>query len=144
VTPLQLAAAYQVIASGGVKRRLSLIQTEFKEEERILSREVSRDLITMLASVVTNGTGSRAAIESFTVAGKTGTVRKVGKTGYLDTSHLAFFAGMTPVKKPKLVAVVMINDPKGEEYGGGAIAAPLFSKIMSEALRLMNIPPEAV
>jgi len=144
VTPLQLAAAYQVIASGGIKRRLSLIQTEFKEEERILSREVSRDLITMLASVVTNGTGSRAAIESFTVAGKTGTVRKVGKTGYLDTSHLAFFAGMTPVKKPKLVAVVMINDPKGEEYGGGAIAAPLFSKIMSEALRLMNIPPEAV
>ena len=141
VTPLQLAAAYQIIASSGLKRPLSLVQTGIEEPVRVLDKEVAAQLKTMLARAVIKGTGRRAAINAFSVAGKTGTVRKVGKFGYEDTRHLAFFAGMTPVKKPKLVGVVMINEPKGKEYGGGAIAAPLFSKIMSEALRLMNVAP---
>jgi cell division protein FtsI (penicillin-binding protein 3) len=76
------------------------------------------------------------------VAGKTGTVRKVGEAGYDDAHHLAFFAGMAPAEAPHLVGIVMINDPRGDEYGGGAIAAPLFSRIMSEALRLLNVPPD--
>lgn len=141
VTPLQLAAAYQVIASGGLKQALHLVQSEMAEPQRILDEEVAADLKTMLTRAVTEGTGSRATIDAFAVAGKTGTVRKVGKSGYDDTRHLAFFAGMTPVKNPRLVGVVMINEPQGKEYGGGAIAAPLFSKIMSEALRLMNVAP---
>ncbi|MFT5211569.1 MAG: cell division protein FtsI (penicillin-binding protein 3), partial [Flavobacterium sp.] len=111
---------------------------------RVLDKGIATQLKTMLTRVVTEGTGSRAAINAFSVAGKTGTVRKVGKSGYEDTRHLAFFAGMTPVKNPKLVGVVMINEPKGKEYGGGAIAAPLFSKIMSEALRLMNVAPMVI
>jgi cell division protein FtsI (penicillin-binding protein 3) len=144
VTPLQLAAAYQVIAASGLKRPLSLVQSAIEAPVRVLDKGIATQLKTMLTRVVTEGTGSRAAINAFSVAGKTGTVRKVGKSGYEDTRHLAFFAGMTPVKNPKLVGVVMINEPKGKEYGGGAIAAPLFSKIMSEALRLMNVAPMVI
>ncbi|MFT7688206.1 MAG: cell division protein FtsI (penicillin-binding protein 3) [Candidatus Azotimanducaceae bacterium] len=144
VTPLQLAAAYQIIASGGLKRSLNLVQTSLVEPVRVLDEDVAAKLKIMLTRVVSQGTGSRAAIDAFAVAGKTGTVRKVGKSGYEDTRHLAFFAGMTPVKHPRLVGVVMINEPKGKEYGGGAIAAPLFSKIMSESLRLMNVAPDIV
>ncbi len=133
VTPLQLAAAYQVIASDGLKLPVSLVPTGAGTSHRVFSKDVSRALRTMLARAVTEGTGKKAAIDSYTVAGKTGTVRKVGKDGYQDTRHLAFFAGITPVEIPRLVGVVMINDPKGEEYGGGAIA---------EALRLLNVPPD--
>ncbi|HIL94987.1 MAG TPA: penicillin-binding protein 2, partial [Pseudomonadales bacterium] len=122
VTPLQLAAAYQVIASDGLKLPVSLVPTGAGTSHRVFSKDVSRALRTMLARAVTEGTGKKAAIDSYTVAGKTGTVRKVGKDGYQDTRHLAFFAGITPVEIPRLVGVVMINDPKGEEYGGGAIA----------------------
>jgi cell division protein FtsI (penicillin-binding protein 3) len=81
-------------------------------------------------------------MEAYTVAGKTGTVRKVGEDGYEDTRHMAFFAGITPAVNPRLVGVVMINEPKGKDYGGGAIAAPVFSKIMAGALRLLNVPPD--
>ena len=143
VTPLQLAAAYQVIASDGLKLPVSLVQTGAGASiVRVFSKDVSRALRTMLARVVTEGTGKKASVDSYTVAGKTGTVRKVGERGYEDTRHLAFFAGMAPAAEPRLVGVVLINDPKGKEYGGGAIAAPLFSRIMTEALRLFNVPPD--
>ena len=71
-----------------------------------------------------------------------GTVRKVGAEGYEREHHLAFFAGIAPASNPRLVAVVLINDPQSEEYGGGSIAAPVFSRVMSGALRLLNVPPD--
>ena len=89
-----------------------------------------------------DGTGRRAQIEGYTVAGKTGTVRRLGSKGYEDNSHLAFFAGMVPASNPRLVGVVMINDPKGQQYGGGEVAAPVFSKVMAGAVRILNIPPD--
>lgn len=141
VTPLQLAAAYQVIASGGIKRDLSLIKGDPSEGRRVMSQATAEALKVMLHRVIDEGTGSRASIADYSVAGKTGTVRKVGAEGYEDTRHMAFFAGMTPADSPRLVGVVMINEPTGEEYGGGAIAAPVFSRVMQEALRLLNIPP---
>jgi cell division protein FtsI (penicillin-binding protein 3) len=141
VTPLQLAAAYQVIAAGGIKRDLSLVKTDAAKGHRVMSEETAEALKVMLHRVIDEGTGSRAYIEDYSVAGKTGTVRKVGESGYEDTRHMAFFAGMTPADKPRLVGVVIINEPSGEEYGGGAIAAPVFSRVMQEALRLLNIPP---
>ena len=141
VTPLQLAAAYQVIASGGIKRELSLVKGQAGEAHRVMSAKTAQELKVMLARVVDEGTGSRASIADYEVAGKTGTVRKVGESGYEDTRHMAFFAGMTPVDRPRLVGVVMINEPSGKEYGGGAIAAPVFARVMKEALRLLNIPP---
>ncbi len=141
VTPLQLAAAYQVIASGGMKRDLSLIKDEVGKARRVMSQDTADALKIMLHRVIDEGTGSRASIEDYSVAGKTGTVRKVGKSGYEDTRHMAFFAGMTPADEPRLVGVVMINEPSGTDYGGGKIAAPVFSRVMKEALRLLNIPP---
>jgi cell division protein FtsI (penicillin-binding protein 3) len=144
VTPVQLASAYLTIASGGLKRDVSLLSASPVSETRVLDEGISRSLRTMLTAVVTQGTGSRAAIPAYQVAGKTGTVRKIGDDGYEDSQHIAFFAGMTPVDKPRLVGVVLINEPKSEEYGGGAIAAPVFSRVMAGALRLLNIPPDLI
>ena len=141
VTPLQLAASYLTIASGGIKRDVSLREGMASNDQRIYSREVADQLKQMLASVVTEGTAKKAAIEGYSVAGKTGTVRKMGKSGYEDTRHLAFFAGMAPVDHPRLVGVVLINEPKGEKFGGGTIAAPVFSRVMQNALRILNVPP---
>ncbi len=140
-TPLQLAASYLTIASGGIKREVSLLNSGDVIEKRIFSAEIASQLKKMLARVVTEGTGSKAAIDSYDVAGKTGTVRKIGKEGYKDTEHIAFFAGLTPVDSPRLVGVVLINGPKTKSYGGGSIAAPVFSRVMTEALRILNVPP---
>ena len=144
VTPLQLASAYLAIASGGVQRQLSLVNNVVGQENRIFDQAIADDVMFMLRRVTGDGTGSRAAVEGYSVAGKTGTVRKVGEDGYEDTRHMAFFAGITPAVNPRLVGVVMINEPKGSEYGGGAIAAPVFSRIMAGALRLLNVPPDEI
>lgn len=144
VTPLQLASAYLTIASGGVKRSTSFLKSPESQSIRVLDAHVASDLMAMLRKVVTEGTGSRASISSYTVAGKTGTVRKVNEKGYQDTHHLAFFAGITPADNPRLVAVVLINDPKSKEYGGGTVAAPVFSRVISGALRLLNVPPNNI
>ena len=143
VTPLQLAGAYLTLASGGIKREISMLNTGEVVETRVYSSQVADQLKSMLAQVVTEGTGSKAAIDSYEVAGKTGTVRKISEGSYQDTRHLAFFAGLTPVKNPKLVGIIMINDPKTKAYGGGSIAAPVFSRVMEGALRLLNIPPKS-
>lgn len=144
VTPLQLAASYLTIASGGMKREVSMLRSSEIIESRVYSKAVADQLKVMLAAVVTQGTGSRAAIDSYRVAGKTGTVRKIGENGYQDTEHIAFFAGMAPVKNPRIVGLVLINEPKTKAYGGGSIAAPVFSRVMAEALRILNIPPSDI
>ncbi|MBC8270520.1 MAG: penicillin-binding protein 2 [Gammaproteobacteria bacterium] len=141
VTPVQLAASYLTIASGGIKRPLSLVGRSPMDDQRVMSRAVAADLIKMLQRVAESGTGSKASMEAYSVAGKTGTARKVGKAGYDDTRHIAFFAGMTPAESPRLVGIVMIDEPKGDRYGGGAIAAPVFSRVMAGALRLLNVTP---
>lgn len=141
VTPLQLGAAYLTIASGGIKRDISLLADSETESMRIFSEEIAAELRRMLTQVVRDGTGSKAAVDGYDVAGKTGTVRKIGETGYQDTEHLAFFAGIAPAYNPRLVGVVLINEPKAQKYGGGAIAAPVFSRVMKSALRILNVPP---
>ncbi|MGB0691374.1 MAG: peptidoglycan D,D-transpeptidase FtsI family protein [Pseudomonadales bacterium] len=142
VTPLQLAAAYLTIASGGIKRDISLLANTETNATRIFSEDIARELKDMLATVVTDGTARKAAIDGYRVAGKTGTVRKIGEDGYRDTEHLAFFAGLAPVEQPRLVGVVLINEPGTQQYGGGDIAAPVFSSVMRNALRIMNVAPE--
>jgi len=141
VTPLQLASAYLAIASGGMRRDVTLLKNVEVNETRVLTKDVANSINLMLRAVVTEGTGSKAAIPAYQVAGKTGTVRKIGEGGYEDTQHLAFFAGMTPAEDPRLVAVVLINEPQTQAYGGGALAAPVFSRVMGGALRLLNVPP---
>ncbi|MDZ7686881.1 MAG: penicillin-binding transpeptidase domain-containing protein [Gammaproteobacteria bacterium] len=108
-----------------------------------MSEDTAAALRRMLGNVTADGgTGARANIDGYSVAGKTGTVRKVGETGFEDTRHLAFFAGMAPAVSPEIVAVIMINDPKEGEYGGGAVAAPVFARVIAGALRLLNVPPD--
>ncbi|MDC1328867.1 penicillin-binding transpeptidase domain-containing protein [Pseudomonadales bacterium] len=141
VTPLQLASAYSTIASGGIKREVTLIADQVSEGERVMNARIALQLQSMLGRVITEGTGQKAAIESYDVGGKTGTARKIGENGYDDTRHIAFFAGFAPQHSPRFVGVVLINEPKTEQVGGGSIAAPIFSRVMSNVLRLLSVPP---
>ena len=141
-TPLQLANAYLAIARGGVRKQITLLAEEETSTIRVMSEQTASQLTAMLAEVIADGTGSRAHIDGYSVAGKTGTVRKLGESGYEDTRHLAFFAGFAPINNPELVAVVMINDPGGDANGGGAVAAPVFARVMSGAMRILNVAPD--
>jgi cell division protein FtsI (penicillin-binding protein 3) len=87
------------------------------------------------------GTGKAARVKNYRVAGKTGTSRKASAAGYASR-YIASFAGFAPASDPRLVAVVIVNDPSGGEYYGGLVAAPLFSTVMEGALRLLNVPPD--
>lgn len=142
VTPLQLAQAYQVLANGGVKQPLTLIRKETEVGKRVMSEKVAKQVIQMLETVVgPKGTARRAKVEGYSVAGKTGTVHKVGKSGYEDERYLSLFAGIAPSNDPQIVTVVVIDEPAGREYYGGEVAAPIFSRVTQASLRLMNIPP---
>lgn len=142
VTPLQLAKAYMTLARGGERVDVSIMKNSEVAAERVMTPKTAAALRDMLSSVTETGTGARATVDGYSVAGKTGTVRKVGETGYEDTRHLAFFAGMAPADNPRVVAVVMVNDPKQGEYGGGAVAAPVFARVIAGTLRLLNVPPD--
>jgi cell division protein FtsI (penicillin-binding protein 3) len=88
-----------------------------------------------------NGTAQKAQVMGFDVGGKTGTVHKVGPGGYQDDQYVALFAGVAPIDNPRIVTVVVLNQPKGDSYGGGSAAAPVFSRVTQGALRILNVPP---
>jgi cell division protein FtsI (penicillin-binding protein 3) len=144
VTPLQLAQAYAILGSGGIKRPCTFIKAdEVPEGERVLKSSVARQVVDMLTSVVEQGSGSKAKVVGYHIAGKTGTARKIAATGgYEENSHVAVFAGLAPASNPRFAIVVVIDDPKGLQYYGSQIAAPLFSRIASSALRIYNIAPD--
>jgi cell division protein FtsI (penicillin-binding protein 3) len=146
VTTLQLARAYAAIAAGGVLRPVSLLALdEAPPGERVISADTAADLTSMLEAVVsTEGTGYRAAVRNFHIAGKTGTTRKAGVGGYDADRHGAIFGGFAPATDPRLVVVVMVDEPQGAAYHGGDIAAPVFSNIVSGALRVLAVPPDAL
>lgn len=144
-TPMQLAQAYGVLASGGLKRPVSLLKLdEVPEAERIMPEEVAQQVVVMMETVTQpGGTATRARVPSYKVAGKTGTIHKTSQSGgYVDDAYAAIFAGMAPVNNPRLVCVVVVDQPQGEEYYGGEVAAPVFSRVMAESLRLMNVAPD--
>ena len=147
VTPLQLARAYAVLANDGIKRPVSLLKLDTDHdaligEERVFNSSIGADVREMMQRVVAKGgTGTRAAISTYQVAGKTGTSHKVGAQGYQKDHYVGLFAGMAPADNPRFVTVVVIDDPGGEAYYGGLVAAPVFSKVTSSALRLMSVPP---
>lgn len=146
VTPLQLAHAYASLAAGGVKRPLSLLAVSEPEEgQRIMPRQVARQVMEMMETVIQpGGTGRRAKVPSYRVAGKTGTIHKVGRNGYEDDAYVAIFAGIAPIEQPRFATVVVVDEPQGEEYYGGEVAAPVFSRIMAGTLRLMNVAPDVL
>ncbi len=144
VTPLQLAHAYSVFANGGVRQPVSLLalEGELPPGEQVVAPGIAAEVLKVLQRVTgEHGTARKARVPGYRVGGKTGTVHKVGPQGYLDDAYVALFAGIAPVDAPRVVTVVVINDPKGEDYGGGAAAAPVFSAVTRGALRLLNVPP---
>ena len=146
VTALQLAQAYGVIAADGIHRPVSLLAVEQPSAgKRVIAASSARAVRDMLETVVSpRGTGLRAAVQNYRVAGKTGTAWKSGLGGYSKDRYLAVFAGMAPLSRPKLVTVVVIDEPRGEDYYGGQVAAPVFSRIVSGALRLLAVAPDAL
>lgn len=144
-TPLQLARAYSVFASGGYLPEVSLLRREEAQPQGrpVISPEIASKVLAVLAEVTADdGTGRRAQVPGYSVGGKTGTVHKVGRGGYLADQYLALFAGIAPIDAPRFVTVVVIDRPQGDNYGGGAAAAPVFARVAQETLRLLGVPPE--
>lgn len=141
---LQLARAYSVIGNGGILREVSFIKQESAPAgRRVFSKDVMKQVSGMLERpILQGGTATRAAVQNYRVAGKTGTVKKATIGGYTEAEYQSVFAGFIPASDPKLVMVVMIDTPRGEEYYGGAVAAPVFAQVMTGAMRLLNIAPD--
>jgi len=142
-TPLQLAQAYAVIANGGKLRQPAFIQGSNNPPISAIDPDIANAVAKMLETVTTPaGTGSRAGVTNYRIAGKTGTSHKASASGYAAARYVSSFAGFGPASNPRLVCVVVINDPTGDEYYGGLVAAPLFSEVMTGAMRILNIPPD--
>ncbi|MBB5322656.1 peptidoglycan D,D-transpeptidase FtsI family protein [Marinobacter oulmenensis] len=143
VNALQLAQAYMVIANGGIRYPVSLIREEEQPQgRRVLSEHVAAQVREMLRGVVARGTGGRAQPGLYSAGGKTGTVHLVGASGYEDNEYKAIFAGMAPIDHPQIVTVVAVDAPQSGQYYGGEVAAPVFARVMGDALRLLNVKPE--
>lgn len=145
VTPLQLAQAYATLGALGVARPVSLLRVDHQVAgRRVMSERNARTLLTLLERVVEDGTGTRASIPGYRVAGKTGTAKKAktGESGYHEDRYVAVFGGVAPASNPRLATVVVIDDPRAEHYYGGELAAPVFAKVMGGALRMMGVAPD--
>lgn len=144
VSPLQLASAFTAIVNEGRRLPASLLkQPTAPEGEQVIDPEVARQVLHMMDKVVAPGTGARRAlVPGYSVAGKTGTVRKTGSSGYEKKAYRSLFVGMAPATDPRIIAVVMIDHPREGAYYGGAIAAPVFSRIAGSALRILDVPPD--
>ncbi|HEY5559749.1 MAG TPA: penicillin-binding transpeptidase domain-containing protein [Steroidobacteraceae bacterium] len=144
VTPLQLAQGYAIIGAEGVLRPMTFRRAQAPVPgKRVLSEKVARDLIGLLEEAVTPaGTGVKAAVPGYRVAGKTGTAWKAEAGGYSENRYLSVFAGVVPASRPRLAVVVMVDEPRGSQYYGGDVAAPVFSAVTSGALRLMSVAPD--
>ena len=150
VTPLQLAHAYATLGAGGISRPITLRRVDQPVEgQRVLDQRVAHELLEMMESVVSQiGTGKSAALYGYRVAGKTGTAWKTSGVGGYGTEdsrkYMATFGGLVPASRPKLAAIVVIDEPSGDLYMAGDVSAPVFANIMAGALRLLGVPPDGV
>lgn len=144
VTAMQLARAYGAIANDGRLASASLVPVDGEPDSvQAFSPRVARELRGMLESVTASGgTGTRARVAGYRVGGKTGTVRKPVPGGYAEDRYLSLFAGMAPMSEPRLVIVVVVDEPRGEKYYGGDVAAPVFARIAAGSLRVLGIAPD--
>jgi cell division protein FtsI (penicillin-binding protein 3) len=151
ITPLQLTGAVSAIGNGGVwvqpRMIRKIIRPDGQEEstrpqtERIISSEVAEELRRMLLGVVTQGTGRKAQPAGYTAAGKTGTAEKIDATGtYSSTDYIASFAGFAPADDPAITVVVVLDSPRGRQFHGGEVAAPVFAKVVERTLAYLNVP----
>ena len=146
VTPLQLAQAYAAIGNDGVMQPVSLFAIDGSAKgEQVVSGDTAHAVRRMLEEVVRpGGTGTKASVDGYRVAGKTGTAWKFAKGGYSEDKYISIFAGLAPASDPRLATVVVIDEPSGELYYGSDVAAPVFADVMAESLRLLAVPPDAM
>lgn len=154
VTSLQMASAYAAIANDGVRVQPHVVReigeegkepTYFAQPQRtqVVSAEAARTLRKMMRQVVTDGTGKRAQLEGYTVAGKTGTAWKYDpKKGYSEGKRISSFIGMAPAENPAVVIAVMLDEPSIGARDGGTVAAPIFRAIAEQALPRLNVTPD--
>ncbi len=145
VSLLQLARAYTAFANDGVMPPLTVLKhREQVSGQRVMTARTARIVREMLEHVTHDGgTAPLARVMGYRVAGKTGTAHKLVGGSYAPDKYIASFVGLAPASDPRLVVAVMIDEPAGREYYGGLVAAPVFSKVMAGALRLMAVPPDA-
>ena len=143
VTAVQLARIYAAIANGGTVRPLTILKTDNPPMgERVIAEHNADAMVEMLEAVTEKrGTATRAKVAGYRVGGKTGTAKKAIAGGYGD-DYIGSFAGIGPISEPRLACVVIINEPSGDYYGGGEVAAPVFSAVMGAAMQLLNLPPD--
>lgn len=145
VTLLQMARAYTVFANDGELKPVSLLKLkDVPVGTPVFSAKTANEMKGMLERVVLpGGTALRAQILGYRVAGKTGTTTKLGDHGYEKNKYVGSFVGMAPASNPRLIMAVMIDNPSSGEYYGGTVAAPVFSAVMSDALRMLSVPQDA-
>jgi len=143
-TAVQLARAYTVLGSGGILRPVTFIaRDDAPLGRRVFSTDIMHDVVNMMKKVIEpGGTATRAAVANYSVAGKTGTAKIAIAGGYAEKRYVSVFAGVIPANNPRLSMVVMVDDPQGKEYYGGLVAAPVFSEVMTGAMRILNIAPD--
>lgn len=141
---LQLTHAYTAWGNQGAVPALSLLKrNQAAQYERVFTHQTAKQILQLMETVVsTEGTASKAQISGYRVAGKTGTVQKITEQGYSPDNHLGLFVGIVPVSNPRFVAAVLIDDPQQGDYFGGVVAAPVFSNVMKQALRIYAVPPD--
>ncbi len=142
ITSLQLASAYATLANYGSRVNTSILRTH-KQEIGVQVANINevRRMHQALETVVSEGTGGKAAINRYRIAGKTGTARIAGVGGYED-KYIATFAGFAPISNPRFALVVVINNPKKGSYYGGSVSGPIFQAVMTHALQLYNVEPD--
>ena len=142
-TPLHIAQAYMVLGNHGVRQPISFLAHPQADGGRMLPREHCDAVLHMLEEVTgPEGTARRVRLPGYTVAVKTGTVRKMVDGTYSDRHHVAMIAGVVPARHPRLAILVLVDTPRSGKYFGGEVAGPVFREVAREALRLLNVPPD--
>jgi len=142
---LHLVRAYAALANNGLMPQMRLsLKAPNVPPQRAVSERVAREMLRLMEGVIeSGGTATAAAIPGYRVAGKTGTIRKLADGGgYADNRHQAVFIGMVPAQRPRLVGLVMIDEPRAGDYYGGLVSAPVFARVMQGALRQLQIAPD--
>ena len=144
VTALQLAQAYAAIGNRGVLNTPTFLHGAVPQRRTVIDPQLAQTVMRMLETVTgPEGSAKSAVVPGFRVAGKTGTSRRAVAGGY-QKRYISLFAGLIPASDPRFAMVVMINDPQGDAYYGGLVAAPVFGRVMEAALRVMNVPPDNI
>ncbi len=142
VSLIQLARAYTIFTTGGRLLPITFVKRDaLPKGRKVMSLQTSKALGKMLEEVIEDGgTGTKARVLGYRVAGKTGTAHKLLDGAYSKHSYYSSFVGFAPASKPKLIVAVVIDDPRGGHYFGGTVAAPVFSQIIGNSLRLLDVP----